>query len=82
MCVGQIHFYFGSLGKGMRLPVLRRMSDTVSKVGGMPGAVTSEVATEAKKQSVFASLQRCLRWSPTSRQEIIDSEKRLLTLIE
>lgn len=75
-------FYFGFLGKGMRLPVLRRMSEAVSKAGGMSGPVTSQVSTEATKQSVFANLQRCLRWSPTSRQEIIDSEKRLLTLIQ
>lgn len=60
------------------------MSEAVSRTGpaGMAGSVTPEGVGEAhKQQSVVAALHIFLRWSPTSRQDIIDSEKRLLTLV-
>jgi pimeloyl-ACP methyl ester carboxylesterase len=48
----------------------------------MSGSATGDVAVEAQKQSMLATLQNLLRWSPTSRKDIIESEKRLLTLVK
>ncbi|KAG0603934.1 hypothetical protein M758_10G131800 [Ceratodon purpureus] len=68
----------------MRFVRWRGMSEGVSKTGaGMSGSVTPEgVGDVQKQQSMLAALQNFLRWSPTSRQDIIDSEKRLLTLVK
>jgi len=43
---------------------------------------TDEVSVKAEKQTVLASISNFFRWSRTSRQDIIDSEKRLLTLVK
>lgn len=57
------------------------MSTAMNSKPGMVAtseSVTGEVAVEAQKQSVLAKV---FRWSPTSRKDIIDSEKRLLTTL-
>ncbi|KAG0609659.1 hypothetical protein M758_7G004200 [Ceratodon purpureus] len=56
----------------------------MSKAGeGMSGSATGEVVAEAQKQrSVFETLKRSLNWVRTSREDIIESEKRLLTLVQ
>lgn len=65
----------------------RHLSSTRSGAGagagaGMSGSATGDVAVEAQKQSMLVTLQNLLRWSPTSRKDIIESEKRLLTLVK
>lgn len=68
--------------KGMRFAGFRRLSEVVTRAR-MSGSVPPEVVVaEAKKQSFFATLQNYLRWSPTSRQDIIESEQRLLSQLK
>lgn len=69
--------------EGMRFVRWRGMADAMNKTGaGMSGSATGDVAVEAQKQSMLATLQNFLRWSPTSRKDIVESEKRLLTLVK
>ncbi|KAG0565652.1 hypothetical protein KC19_7G004400 [Ceratodon purpureus] len=68
----------------MSLGRWRRVAQVMSKAGeGMSGSATGEVVAEAQKQrSVFETLKRSLNWVRTSREDIIESEKRLLTLVQ
>jgi pimeloyl-ACP methyl ester carboxylesterase len=55
------------------------MSEAMGKAEvGATGAVTGEV----QKQSIMAAISKLLTWSPTSREDIIKSEKELLTLVK
>lgn len=63
----------------MRFVPRRIMSEAMGKAeAGATGAVTGEV----QKQSIMAAISKLLTWSPTSREEIIKSEKELLTLVK
>ena len=59
------------------------MMNSMSKTdAGMSGSATEKVVAESQKQSALAALNNLFRWSPTSRKDVVESEKRLLSLVK